>query len=99
MIWNGTKLRELRLRIGWSQAEMARQLGCDIELVRDWEFDDPEIPFGHSLSLSVIYSTVESNSELSGQRALSQAVMKNLGVCQIGSHDLSLEIEKQNDLS
>ena len=96
MNWNGSKLRELRLRIGWSQAELARQLGCDIELVREWEFDETEIPFGPSLSLSVIYNSVEANSELVSQRALSQVVMKSLGVCQIDSHDLRLEIEKHS---
>jgi transcriptional regulator with XRE-family HTH domain len=99
MTWNGTKVRELRLRIGWSQAELARQLGCDINLLRDWEFDEAEVPFGYSLSLSVIQHSMEANSEILGRRAVSQVVMKNLGVCQIGSHDLRLEIEKQSDLS
>jgi transcriptional regulator with XRE-family HTH domain len=99
MTWNGNKVRELRLRIGWSQAEMARQLGCDIGLIRDWEFDDAEIPFGPSLSLTVIHHSVEANSENVSQRALSQVVMKNLGVCQIDGHDLRLELKKQSDLS
>lgn len=37
MNWTGEKIKELRLRLGWSQAEFARRLGCRQQTVSEWE--------------------------------------------------------------
>ncbi|MGE3974914.1 MAG: helix-turn-helix transcriptional regulator [Bdellovibrionales bacterium] len=35
--WTADNIRELRWRLGWSQAELARQLGCRQQTISEWE--------------------------------------------------------------
>lgn len=37
MEWNAIELRQLRCRMGWSRAELARRMGCQVTEVMDWE--------------------------------------------------------------
>lgn len=36
-IWTKEKIRSLRLRLGWSQSDMARRLQCLPEFIESWE--------------------------------------------------------------
>jgi transcriptional regulator with XRE-family HTH domain len=35
--WSSDEVRELRWKLGWSQSEFARQLGCLQKLIAEWE--------------------------------------------------------------
>ncbi len=35
--WSAHEVRELRWRLGWSQAEFARHLGCRQQTISEWE--------------------------------------------------------------
>lgn len=35
--WTADSIRELRWRLGWSQAELARHLGCRQQTISEWE--------------------------------------------------------------
>ena len=35
--WSSEEVRELRWRLGWSQSEFARRLGCVQKLINEWE--------------------------------------------------------------
>lgn len=37
MEWNAIELRQLRCRLGWSRAELARRIGCQPTEILDWE--------------------------------------------------------------
>lgn len=37
MISSPEDIRKLRQRLGWSVAEMARRMGCSVEIVTSWE--------------------------------------------------------------
>lgn len=37
MIWKAEKIKELRLRLGWSKAEFARRFGGTVDLISAWE--------------------------------------------------------------
>lgn len=41
--WSAERVRMLRLRLGWSQAELARQLSCHVDLVKSWESEDSNL--------------------------------------------------------
>ncbi len=44
--WTNERIRSLRLSLGWSQAELARQLGCASSLILSWEMNE-EAPTHH----------------------------------------------------
>ncbi len=35
--WSSLEVRELRWKLGWSQSEFARRLGCLQKLINEWE--------------------------------------------------------------
>lgn len=35
--WSGEKIKDLRRRLGWSQAELSNRLGCRQQTVSEWE--------------------------------------------------------------
>ena len=35
--WTADKIRDLRWRLGWSQTELARHLGCRQQTISEWE--------------------------------------------------------------
>lgn len=37
MNWDAEKIKELRLRLGFSTSDMARHLHCECTSIRDWE--------------------------------------------------------------
>lgn len=39
MIWDGNKIRDLRLRMGWSQSDLARRLQIESKKINEFEMD------------------------------------------------------------
>lgn len=37
MTWTGKRITDLRLKLGWSKAELGRRLGCKADRVSSWE--------------------------------------------------------------
>lgn len=35
--WTGTRLKSLRLRLGWSRADLALRLKCESQILSTWE--------------------------------------------------------------
>lgn len=40
MDWDSERIRDLRLRLGFSTSDLARRLSCDCTAVRTWEIGD-----------------------------------------------------------
>jgi transcriptional regulator with XRE-family HTH domain len=81
--WTATDLKTLRYRLGWSQAEMARSLKVDLTLVTEWEAGRA-VPQKECLSQLIgIMHQAESNAERVQCRPLAEAMMRDLGLCQI----------------
>lgn len=53
MIWDAEQVRALRLRLGWSQGDLARRLKIDANKVRDieMEFEDADTEISQHLEL------------------------------------------------
>ena len=88
MMWNGEQIREVRLRLGWTVAEMSRRLGCSEVQVKALEanqvFPDAEV----SSALQHLAHHVENNSEQLKRSAQSEEKLKGLGVDQVHVDDL-----------
>jgi ribosome-binding protein aMBF1 (putative translation factor) len=63
MVWNSDKIKNLRLRMGWSQSDLARHLACDPDQVR----------FLEGSLLAVKSSNLQDQLELLEKMADSQA--------------------------
>lgn len=85
MNWTGDKIKDLRLRLGWSQAELARRLGCRQQTVSEWETGVYLPQNAYSQLLERLLSGLEPAAAQTRARPLAEAVMKNLGVNQVSA--------------
>jgi transcriptional regulator with XRE-family HTH domain len=90
---NHTEIRTLRQRLGWSVAEMARQMGCTTVLIQSWETGASH-PDSDSLNqLRYLCDHVESKSHLISQTPLAEREMETRGVAQLTHRDLLEDIQ------
>ncbi len=91
MEWTKESIRELRLRMGWSQADFARRLNCEAKIVDLWErgLQDP---------VSLVVSELEllaRDAEVNSTEIICQSIAENLLASQaVDQIDFS-EIEKE----
>lgn len=91
--WTKQSIRSLRLRLGWSQADLARRLCCSSSDVLLWECGDvtPNPRIANELILISKQADACSNEVHSCPRAESICEEKALG--QIGFTDIKEDIE------
>jgi len=85
MNWTPDSLRQLRYRLGWSQAELARSLGCQLQVIHQWE--SGQVPPTQTVSkrLTMILNQADSSSEAIQRRPVAEVIMNHRGLAQI--HD------------
>lgn len=88
MNWTSDELRQLRYRLGWSQAEMARNLKLDLSVVNAWETGATPPTTEHCNALFSIMNQAESNAEKVQRRPIAEAMMRTRGLSQI--HDIDV---------
>ena len=85
---SATSIRTLRQRLGWSLAEMARQMGCSTELIGQWETGST-VPEAEAMNqLHYLQNRVEKNSETVSQKPLAETQMERDGLSQLTLRDL-----------
>ena len=88
MTFNGSEIRKLRQRLGWSLAEMARRLGSSTNQLADWELDASQ-PDNETINqLRYLLQYVESNSEQVAQTPILEREIETRGVAQLTHRDL-----------
>lgn len=81
-------IKQLRQRLGWSLAEMARRMGCSVETVAAWEAGH-QSPDGEVISqLEYLESHLRSYSERILQTPLAEKVMHDDRLSQLTHRDL-----------
>jgi transcriptional regulator with XRE-family HTH domain len=84
----GNDIRHLRQRLGWSLAEMARQMGCTTELVTRWE-SGSSLPESDSLNhLRYLHGYVENNCEMIRGCPVAETHMEAQRLSQCTNRDL-----------
>ena len=81
-------IRSLRQRLGWSQAEMARQMGCNTKLIQDWECGNQQPDPEAMNHLQYLSQHVENKSNQVSQTPLAEREMELRGVAQLTHGDL-----------
>lgn len=88
MSFNKQDIRSLRQRLGWSLAEMARQMGCTASLIGKWETGASE-PDSESLNqLRYLRNHVETYSEQIRELPQLEKEMESRRVAQLTGRDL-----------
>ena len=88
MSFKDQDIRTLRQRLGWSRAEMARQMGCSSDLILKWETGTSQ-PDSEALNqMSHLRNHVENYSEQTAQRPQADKEMESRRVAQLTHRDL-----------
>lgn len=88
MKFKGNEIRNLRQRLGWSQAELARRMGCNSQLVQSWESESATPDTEAMNQLCFLRNHVESSSDRVAQMPLAEKEMQSRGVGQLTGRDL-----------
>jgi transcriptional regulator with XRE-family HTH domain len=81
--WSADELRHLRYRLGWSRAELARSLGCEISVVFNWETGGLAPDTAHRNHLLHFFHQAEVNAESVQRRPVAELLMNSRGLAQI----------------
>jgi transcriptional regulator with XRE-family HTH domain len=87
------EIRTIRQRLGWSQAEMARQMGCTADLIQKWEAGTMSPDFDAVNQLRYLENHIEQNSERTAQKPLVEVEMESRRVEQLTHRDLLKDIQ------
>jgi ribosome-binding protein aMBF1 (putative translation factor) len=91
--FTGPQIRNLRQRLGWSQAEMARRMGCKVVLIENWEADSA-CPSSEDMNqLRFLLDHVETASEQVLEKPLLEKEMQTRGIAQLTHRDLLKDIQ------
>lgn len=83
MIWTADELRQLRYRLGWSRAELARSLGCEVAKVHEWEVSGIAPDSIHRNRLVLFLHQAEMTAENVQRRPVAEVLMNDRGLAQI----------------
>ncbi len=88
MSFEGKDIRNLRQRIGWSVAEMARQMGCDKDLIERWEAGAMKPDSDALNQLRYLRNHIESYNDKIAQKPLAEKEMESRRIAQLTHRDL-----------
>lgn len=84
-VWPAERIRGLRLRMGWSRAELARYIQTNLSLVVFWESGQASPEAEHASRLQVLENQVDSYSEKLQRLPVAESLMSTMSLAQI--HD------------
>ena len=90
MNWTGEEIKELRLRLGWCQANLARRLNCSLDLLEKWEANQ-SVPSAEYLpKFKYLLDCVDSNVETLRMRTHAEVLLKQDSKSQVTHDDIIL---------
>ena len=96
MSFSAPDIRTLRQRLGWSMAEMARQMGCTTVLIQAWE-SGASIPDFEALNqLRYLRNQVEMTSEHIAQNPQVESELERRRVSQLSHRVVVRDLLKDN---
>ncbi|HMN67360.1 MAG TPA: helix-turn-helix domain-containing protein [Bdellovibrionales bacterium] len=88
MSFKNTDIKNLRQRLGWSVAEMARQMGCGVDLIQKWEAGDLTPDSDALNQMRYLRNHVEVNSDKIAEKPIVENEIKSRRVSQLTHRDL-----------
>ena len=81
-------MKQLRYRLGYSQAEMARCLNLQLANISGFETGRESVPAELKSRVLQIFNLAEDNAERAHRRPIAEVMMRDLGLCQIPNFDI-----------
>lgn len=88
MEWDGLKVKQLRLRLGWCTANMARRLDCSQRTILSWELGESLPDSRYFSPLKTLLSFAEANAEWIKQSNLADNLIRENGLQQINREEI-----------
>ena len=86
--WNAQEIKNLRSRLGWSQAEFARRMKTPLATISGWELGSMVIDEQHHPLMFAISGEADSCAERVQRRPLAESIMRDRGLSQIHDFDV-----------
>lgn len=83
MDWHGNKIRDLRLRMGWSRSDLARRLHIESAKISQLEMELEETSDDLSQALDILLKQADVSADMVFYDALSEIVFEEDKVLQV----------------
>lgn len=88
MVWDGEKIRDLRLRMGWSQSDLARRLQIDSQKVIQIENGLEQTPTNLAETLELLLRQADSSAEMIFCGSLAEIMFEEDEVPQVDTNSI-----------
>ena len=88
MSWDAEKIRGLRLRMGWSQSDLARRLHTDTQRIGQWEMGLEEIQEDITQILDFLHRQADVSADQVCCGSLAEILFDELDVPQVDSNSI-----------
>jgi ribosome-binding protein aMBF1 (putative translation factor) len=96
MNWDSEKIRDLRLRLGFSPSDLARRLQCECSDVRSWEVGIAE-PMDFQLQqLDLLQKQAEECAQEMAHHPLAESLLDTDELGQIDLHQVKTRFSRNN---
>jgi len=89
MEWTNAKIKNLRRRMGWSYADLARRLSCKKEEILALESGNMKASKEHIDQLEIILSQCEESTAAKQSQPQAESIMKTNGLGQITKSEIA----------
>jgi ribosome-binding protein aMBF1 (putative translation factor) len=85
MVWDSDKIKSLRLRLGWSSADLARRLSCESVIVTSWEQGVVAPNENQEEELNLLLKQADSSADEVSSQVLAEIFLEetNEGQCDL----------------
>lgn len=88
IIWDGDKIRDLRLRMGWSQSDLARRLQIESKKISEFEMDLEETPKDIWSALDLLLKQADVSAHSVSCNSLAEIVFDEDKVLQVDTSSI-----------
>ncbi len=99
MTWTSDKIKLLRCRLGWTQAELARKLNCKSDLVSSWESSRSSVLTAielHIDTLMLLEKQAEFAADQIFQNPLAESILEETHSAQVSSDVVKRRLYEKN---
>lgn len=87
-MWSGERIRQLRLKLGWSKAAFSRRLGCSFEALERLESNEVNCDGDTLRQLEVLSFHLDSYNDVLSRSSQADPQLDAAGKTQIHKKDL-----------
>ena len=87
-MWTSERVKQLRLKLGWSMVDLSRRLSCSIDELREMEAGKERPLKEHLLQLDALLFQLETYNEQMRRSSQADQAMNDAGFVQIHKKDL-----------